>query len=641
MPEGGVTVKCTTCGHIFKVSKGGEGAEIQETKPVNNANGNWQIKRENGDQLSFKALSTLQKWIMERKVTGADRISRSGDKWTKLADVPEFQVFFQAIGPAPTPEPELPDPELETEANANDEPTSQPAASAPDTAKKEKTKKKKRGLTKKATKKKKKVSKKTLKRKHDTLETTNPGPDGSSEAPKSTTASDQASQNLSDDQPTFLDDDDPIKIWQEQKAKRNTMIGIGISSFMGLLLLASIIDLLVSPSPEPKVADATQLQAGAPQPGMLVRSLPEVLSSDKVSDMNSLLKEIDNLLANSQLDRASQSLLYASKGRLYLAIARMHKEVAHLYYLHAKSLEKLRPKSATEAIQKQNQSLKKSDEYFSKAKIAVAAANDALPEHPLVLLAKADKNAYEGGMDLMRLNIQKARNLGVAYNLDAVVHYEAKVIAILGDSLHSMLKSESRLVKDALSSLHLLLNGKWYQDKRLIYLSLVLGRTENMLRTFPDFARIDRLKEGLDIFVNDHPIHERARVLKIVSLDILPRKQVGANRAATKLEKAVDKLRSLRLRGRQKKAMRKLKALAKKYPREPAPVVELGWANLDVNKPEKALRYFDEAVRIAPVHPMANYGRAEALRFSGKPHQAIEATINSAISSWPRSRSGA
>ena len=71
--------------------------------------------------------------------------------------------------------------------------------------------------------------------------------------------------------------------------------------------------------------------------------------------------------------------------------------------------------------------------------------------------------------------------------------------------------------------------------------------------------------------------------------------------------------------------MRKLKALAKKYPREPAPVVELGWANLDVNKPEKALRYFDEAVRIAPVHPMANYGRAEALRFSGKPHQAIEA----------------
>ena len=96
-------------------------------------------------------------------------------------------------------------------------------------------------------------------------------------------------------------------------------------------------------------------------------------------------------------------------------------------------------------------------------------------------------------------------------------------------------------------------------------------------------------------------------------------------RKRTKLEITVDKIRSLRLKGRHKQAVKKLKALAKKYPREVAPVNELGWAYLGINKPEKALGYFNESIRIAPTNAMSNYGRAESLRLSGKPYQALEA----------------
>ena len=95
VPTDGVTVKCTTCGHIFKVTKQGAVANVNTSAASKKKGANWQIKKQNGDHLSFKALSTLQKWIVERKVSAEDEISRTGDKWTKLADVPEFSGIFK------------------------------------------------------------------------------------------------------------------------------------------------------------------------------------------------------------------------------------------------------------------------------------------------------------------------------------------------------------------------------------------------------------------------------------------------------------------------------------------------------------------------------------------------------------------
>ena len=189
VPEGGVTVKCTTCGHVFKVSKNDDGAAIQETSAPASKAGNWQIKKENGDQLSFKALSTLQKWIVERKVAADDEISRTGDKWTRLADVPEFQVFFQALEPAPQQAiddledapleqedtEEAPETEIQEKENGDTEADPTTDENKPKTIKKAKAagKKKTRGVAKRGTVKKKKraaTKKKSSSKKNITLE---------------------------------------------------------------------------------------------------------------------------------------------------------------------------------------------------------------------------------------------------------------------------------------------------------------------------------------------------------------------------------------------------------------------------------------------------------------------------------------
>jgi tetratricopeptide (TPR) repeat protein len=391
-----------------------------------------------------------------------------------------------------------------------------------------------------------------------------------------------------------------------------------------LLLMISIIHTFTTPEVK-KVANKDSA-VEENQPSALIRTLPDVLSSDNVKRIKALLYEIDNVIGAGGLSSEMQGLLYGAKGRLYLSLARMEKELAHLHFLHYQNLRRMRPKEAKIALNEQRTTVKQAENFFSKAQVSIGTANEAAGAHPLTLLAKADKNAYEGGMDLMRMTLQKARTLGQQYQMDAVIHYEAKVIAGLGDSLKSMEDKELRLVIDAGTNLHILLNGKWYQDKRIVYLSMALGLLENTLQTLPNFTRIDHLRQGMDVFSNENPTHERARLITAIAKDILPKKNPSKeSRTLSKIERNVDKIRSLRLKGKHRKAVKKLMAMAKKYPREVAPVGELGWAYLDINKPEKALSYFNEAVRISPTHVISNYGRAEAFRLSGKPHQALEA----------------
>ena len=71
-------------------------------------------------------------------------------------------------------------------------------------------------------------------------------------------------------------------------------------------------------------------------------------------------------------------------------------------------------------------------------------------------------------MDLMRLNLKKARSIGQRYRMDALIHYEAKIIGGMGDALKSMEDKNLRMVIDTVTNLHILLNGKWYQDKRIV-----------------------------------------------------------------------------------------------------------------------------------------------------------------------------
>ena len=104
----GVTVKCTNCNYMFKVRT----REVVETEPVSQgvspeADGDpeteetpWMIRNATGQILQFMELTTLQQWIVERRVTREDEISRRGNTWKRLGDISELGSFFEVVDAA-------------------------------------------------------------------------------------------------------------------------------------------------------------------------------------------------------------------------------------------------------------------------------------------------------------------------------------------------------------------------------------------------------------------------------------------------------------------------------------------------------------------------------------------------------------
>jgi predicted Zn finger-like uncharacterized protein len=119
--EAGVAVRCTHCGHVFMVKK----KSVVVTGPVPTgadrppmaggpipapsalpprAAGNrakeWKVRQPNGNLITFKELTTLQKWIVERKVSRNDEISMTGQSWKRLGNIAELSSFFQVVDEA-------------------------------------------------------------------------------------------------------------------------------------------------------------------------------------------------------------------------------------------------------------------------------------------------------------------------------------------------------------------------------------------------------------------------------------------------------------------------------------------------------------------------------------------------------------
>lgn len=118
--EAGVAVRCTSCGHVFKVKKQapGEAAPLTQAphqtqlQPEAPSPGDhalppafapsekpreWKVRQTNGNVFTFRELTTLQKWIVERKVARDDEISLSGENWKRLGNIAELASFFQVV----------------------------------------------------------------------------------------------------------------------------------------------------------------------------------------------------------------------------------------------------------------------------------------------------------------------------------------------------------------------------------------------------------------------------------------------------------------------------------------------------------------------------------------------------------------
>lgn len=114
--EEGVKVKCTRCDNVFRVRKkayaitepaqtGEAGGQVVAT-PTEDTSAptftgatlrQWMIRRETGETMEFKEMTTLQRWIVERRVAPADEISHNGVKWKRLGAIPELAPFFKVV----------------------------------------------------------------------------------------------------------------------------------------------------------------------------------------------------------------------------------------------------------------------------------------------------------------------------------------------------------------------------------------------------------------------------------------------------------------------------------------------------------------------------------------------------------------
>ena len=144
--EAGVKVACPGCGHAFLLRKktlavtvplkGGDtdspipiaelaskGAPPDERGAAAAERSEWRMRQPGGAVFTFRELSTLQRWIVERKAARDDEVATAGegDAWRRLGDIPELQCFFELLEKA----------RRRSEANSEDHAEAPPARTRP------------------------------------------------------------------------------------------------------------------------------------------------------------------------------------------------------------------------------------------------------------------------------------------------------------------------------------------------------------------------------------------------------------------------------------------------------------------------------------------------------------------------------
>jgi predicted Zn finger-like uncharacterized protein len=98
----GTEVQCSDCGHLFVVKRSEVAARQASASrnPDGPDAGEWVIETAAGQTRHLRDLTTLHKWIIERRVTRDDRILRNGEPWRRLGDTAELMPFFDIVDSA-------------------------------------------------------------------------------------------------------------------------------------------------------------------------------------------------------------------------------------------------------------------------------------------------------------------------------------------------------------------------------------------------------------------------------------------------------------------------------------------------------------------------------------------------------------
>ena len=98
----GTTVKCTQCGHLFKVHRPGPGSGPPPMDESEARELRWRVRRVNGSAHTLESLAELTRLISAGQFARDDEISRTGQVWKKLGDIQELASLFEpSIPPRP------------------------------------------------------------------------------------------------------------------------------------------------------------------------------------------------------------------------------------------------------------------------------------------------------------------------------------------------------------------------------------------------------------------------------------------------------------------------------------------------------------------------------------------------------------
>jgi len=96
----GTSVKCTNCGHVFKVYP-------KAQADADRATSSWRLRLKDGSIDTIDTLRELQRRIGSGELAPENEIARGEESWKTLGSIPELETFFQAAG-AQVPSREIP-----------------------------------------------------------------------------------------------------------------------------------------------------------------------------------------------------------------------------------------------------------------------------------------------------------------------------------------------------------------------------------------------------------------------------------------------------------------------------------------------------------------------------------------------------
>ncbi|MCK6512487.1 zinc-ribbon domain-containing protein [Myxococcota bacterium] len=90
-------VQCSSCGHVFRVQKNLSEISSPALPTLPDPSKKWVIRYKDGALSIVPDKATLQRWIVERRVSPDDHVSQDEIHWRTFAEIEEFQPFFLVV----------------------------------------------------------------------------------------------------------------------------------------------------------------------------------------------------------------------------------------------------------------------------------------------------------------------------------------------------------------------------------------------------------------------------------------------------------------------------------------------------------------------------------------------------------------